>query len=186
VAGTGNIAPLTVGELLELVAAEEHAPAAGTAAALAAATAAALVSMAARRSVASWPDAPGIAAQALVRRARLLARAESGAEAFEAAVRALESGAALEPPLRRTVEELLPLADGAADVAELAATAAELGEGHVRPDAVSAAVLAEAAVRAVAILVRANLTVPNGDERLARVERVEAAAREAARRALEA
>jgi formiminotetrahydrofolate cyclodeaminase len=180
---TGPTASLTVGELVELMAGEAPAPAAGTAAAVAAAAASALVSRAARRSTESWPEASGVAAQALVRRALLLARADSSADALVTALRAFETGAALEPPLRRTVDELLSVADGAADVAELAAATAEWGEGHVRAEAAAAAVLAEAAARVAAILVRVNLTVTAGDPRLAEADAAAAGAAAAAARA---
>ena len=181
-----TLSAFTVDELLCHVADDATAPASSTAAALTAALAAALVSMAARRSEASWDAAPGVAAQALVRRARLLARADSGADALAAAVGALDTGTAVEQPLRRTVDELLAIADGAADVAELAAETALRGDGNVRADAVTAALLAEAAAAAALALVRTNLTVTGGDERLVHAEAAAASATGAARRAREA
>jgi methenyltetrahydrofolate cyclohydrolase len=180
-----GIEGLTVRELLDALAQEEPGPAASTAAALAAAAAAALVEMAARRS-SDWPEAKGIAAQAAARRARLTELAAAGAEAFSEAVEALERRKGVEPPLRRTVELLLQVADAAGDVGELAAYAAERSDWSARPDAASAALLAEAAVATAALLVRVNLTVVPDDDRLQDVSRAEAGANVAARRALEA
>ena len=179
------LASLRVDELLDLVADEAPAPAAGSAAALTAAVAAALVAMVARRSVESWPDGPGFAAQALARRTRCLELATRDAEAFESAVAALEAGQGVEPPLRHTVDVLLELAEAAADIAELAAIASERSDPLVRADAASAAVLAESAVRVTGSLVRVNLTVTPRDERLRRLEVAERAAEQAATRAQE-
>ncbi len=56
----------------------------------------------------------------------------------------------------RTIELPLRMADLAADAAELAAEAAAAAEGAVRGDAKVGALLAEAAARAAALLVRVN------------------------------
>jgi formiminotetrahydrofolate cyclodeaminase len=181
-----EIGSLTVRELLELLALEEPSPAASTAAAITGAMAAALVEMAAGRS-ADWPDAKGIAAQAAARRARLTELAGTTAEALSEAVEALERNERIEAPLRRTVEVLVAIADAAGDVGELAAQAAERADWQVRPDAVSAALMAEAAVATAAALVRANLTVlPAQGGASDYVGRAEDDALSAARRALEA
>ena len=179
------LASLTVEELLDLVAEEEPAPASGSAAALTAGAAAALVAMASRRSFETWPEAPGIAAQAVVRRQRCLELATRGAEAFETAVEALEAGEGVERPLRHTVDVLLALANAAADIAELAALAADRSDPMVRADAASAALLAESAVRVTGALIRVNLTVTPQDENLKRLELAEQAAAQAAKRALQ-
>jgi formiminotetrahydrofolate cyclodeaminase len=141
--------------------------------------------MVARRSADSWPDAPGIAAQAVARRTRCLELATRDAEAFESAVEALELGQSVERPLRHTVDVLLELADAAADIAELAALAAERSDPLVQVDAVSAALLAESAVRVAGLLIRVNLTVIPRDERLRRLDLAERAAEQAAGRAQE-
>ena len=54
------------------------------------------------------------------------------------------------------------------DVAALAAVVAERGDQALRADAVSAALLAEAAARAAATLVEVNLGTTSSDERVAR------------------
>jgi formiminotetrahydrofolate cyclodeaminase len=176
---------LTVKELLDVLALDEPGPAASTAAALAGAMGAALVEMAAQRSE-DWPEAKGIAAQAAARRARLTELAGTTADAYSEAVEALERREQVEAPLRRTVELLVALADSAGDVGELAAQAAERAEWAVRPDAVSAALLAEAAVAMAAQLVRVNLTVLPSGGPSDYIDRAENDALSAARRALEA
>jgi formiminotetrahydrofolate cyclodeaminase len=180
-----RIEALTVGELLDLLSVEDPGPAASTAAALAGAMGAALVEMAARASE-DWPEAQGIAAQAAARRVRCTELAVEGAEALAKARDALERRDGIEPPLTRTVELLLAIADAAGDVGELGAYAAGRSDWPVRPDAASAAVLAEAAVAIAGLLVRANLTILPGDGRLEELGQVEAGASNAARRALEA
>jgi formiminotetrahydrofolate cyclodeaminase len=154
------------------------------AAAVAAAMGAALVEMAARASE-DWADAPGIAAQAAARRVRCAELATEGAEALAEARDALDRRDGIEESLGRTVELLLAVADAAGDVGELGAYASERSDWPVRPEAASAAVLAEAAVSIAGLLVRANLTVLPDDERLAALEHADAGAGSAARRALE-
>jgi formiminotetrahydrofolate cyclodeaminase len=91
----------------------------------------------------------------------------------------------LEAKLRRSVELPLELGEVAADVASLAALAAERGDGTFRADAATAAVLAEAAARVAEKLVSVNLAVGRLDERRARARSNVAAAVAAAARALE-
>jgi len=78
----------------------------------------------------------------------------------------------------------LAIAETAADVASLAALAAELGEGTFRGDAAAAAVLAHAGARAAAHLVAINLGIGEDDERLRRARLAEEAAAADAARAL--
>jgi formiminotetrahydrofolate cyclodeaminase len=178
-------AGLTVGELLDELAAETPGLASGSAAALTVAMAASLVTMAARRSRDGWPEAAGVAAQSLVLRARCVELARSVAGVFAAAAAALEAGSEIEEPLRRAIDPLLAIADAAADVARLAAFTAPRCEGLMRADAVAAAALAEGAARVATMLVAANLAVQPGDDRLAWAERASEAAGQAAREANE-
>jgi formiminotetrahydrofolate cyclodeaminase len=172
--------------LWERLADPDTAPGGGSAAALAAWMAAALVAKAARHSVATWPDAAGVAAQAGSLGERCSDLAVSDAIAFAAALAALERGTQVELALAETVAELLALGEAAADVAELAARTAERCDGTFRGDAVAAALLAESAARGAAALVTANLTVAEGDARLLQARRSAEAALAAGRRALEA
>jgi formiminotetrahydrofolate cyclodeaminase len=155
----------------------------GSAAALALGTAAALVAKAARHSVGSWPEAAGAAAQARSLQARCSLLAEFDARAFAAALRALERRVDVEIRVAETLVPLMRLGETAVDVAELAAETAERCDGTFRADAVTAALLAEAAAHSAAALVTANLTVVEGDERLQRARRLAELATAAARRA---
>ena len=91
----------------------------------------------------------------------------------------------LEAKLDLSAAVPLEIAETAADTASLAALAAELGEGTYRADAAVAAVLAAAGARAAAHLVAVNLTVKDGDVRLARARASEEVAAAAAVRALD-
>lgn len=174
-----------VDALRERLADPTSAPGGGSAGGVASAMAASLVAKAARRSAESWRDAAGVAAQAesLARRCGELA--ESDSRVFAEALRALESREELERPLAESVVVLLELVEAAADVAELAARTAEHCDGTYRADAMCAALLAEAASSSAAILVAANLTVTEHDERLLRARRIAGAATAALARALE-
>jgi formiminotetrahydrofolate cyclodeaminase len=72
--------------------------------------------------------------------------------------------------LDRAAEVPLAIAEAACDVALLAAHAAERGDGEVRADAVTAALLAHGAARAAAHLVEVNLTSAVDDDRVRRVQ----------------
>ena len=176
---------LRLDELCERLA-SEAAPGAGSAVALTGAFAASLAAKAAKRSVTSWPEAPGVVAQARILAARCAELARLDAEAFGEALAALDAGSGVEAPLDRAVAVLLQLGETAADVAVLAARTAEHCEGTFRGDTASAAVLAEAAARAAEALVRGNLTVTPEDPRLARARSLTETAAAAARRALDA
>lgn len=181
-----------VGELLEQLADESPTPGGGLAAACALGMAAAVCTMAARASVSGWNGALGAAAQAGALRDRALKAAQANVRAHERALAALDEPGELRPEQRdwalgtaldRAAELPLEIGRIAADVAELAALIAREGAEATRPDATSAAFIAEAGARAAAALVAANLTVVEGDERLAAAGRSIAAAADAAARA---
>jgi methenyltetrahydrofolate cyclohydrolase len=185
---------LRLGDFLERLGTGKPAPGSGSASALTVALAAGLVVMVARRSADSWQEAGGVAAQALALQARTAPLVLADAQVWEQALEALEevvrNGDAvegdLEDKLERSTAVPLQIADAAADTAQLAALAAELGEGAYRPDAAAAAVLAAAGAKAAAHLVAVNLTIQAGDQRLARAQASEAVAADAAARALDA
>jgi formiminotetrahydrofolate cyclodeaminase len=169
---------LSVEDLLDQFARETRVPGAGPAAALMVATAAALVAMVARYSRDSWADASTTVAQAEALRRRALALARDDADALEAFLAARDTS--VEPraeardfhlgrTLERAADVPLAIAETACDVALLAAHAAELGDGEVRADAVTAVLLAHGAARAAAHLVEVNLTSGVADERVLRV-----------------
>jgi formiminotetrahydrofolate cyclodeaminase len=90
-----------------------------------------------------------VAAQAATLRQRLTALAQEDAEAYAAALDARGSGdEALKQALERSARVPLEIADAAVDVVRLAASVASHGEQALRADAVAAATLAEAVVRA--------------------------------------
>jgi formiminotetrahydrofolate cyclodeaminase len=181
--GSSASGVLWLSDLLEHASGTAAPTAAGSATGIAAAMSAALVAMAAERSRESWPGAGGAIAQAATLQQRCLELARADAEAFERAAAALERGTGVEEPLRETVDLLLALAEAACDIGELAALVSGHCERLVHADAEAAALVAEGAVKAIEALVRANLSVTPGDERLARIHRVRDAAGDAARRA---
>ena len=194
-AATGATAPLTPAGPLDAFLDELESPApspcGGSAAAFTGAMAASLVTMVARGS-ADWEDGPGIASQARALRARLTALAEEDATAFGEVLVTMRqpSGSpeqrdfALGLALLRAAEVPLRIAEAAADVAELAAAAADEGSPHLQPDATAAAALAEAATQAATHLVEINLAIVPGDRHSERAARLTAAAAEARARAL--
>jgi methenyltetrahydrofolate cyclohydrolase len=184
----------TVDELLDTVAAETSAPGGGSVAAVVTAFAAALVAMVARFSTAEWEDAAGAVAQAEALRARVLPLADEDARAYESVLVARRLPTELEPEARdaalgralsRAADVPLAIAEAALDIASLAAEVTERGNPNLRGDVVTAALLAEAAVRATANLVEINLATREDDERLARAREVVEMARRISRRVLE-
>jgi formiminotetrahydrofolate cyclodeaminase len=151
--------------------------------------------MVARCSAGSWPEASGVAAQALAIAGRAAPLARVDAQAWEAAVAALrEAGDGgpgdrdfeLERKLEQAAAVPLEIARLAADAAELAAVAGERCDGAYRADAAAAAALAAGGARAAAHLVEVNLGVREGDTRLLQARASEQAASAAAAEILEA
>jgi formiminotetrahydrofolate cyclodeaminase len=179
---------LPLGELLEEVSSPEPMPGAGYCAAVALEMAAGLVAMAARASRADWGEGRGAAAQATTLRERIAPLAERNLDAYREAV-SLLGGAepagdeSLRDALARAAGVPLEIAEVAVDVAALAAVVAERGDQAMRADAVSAALLAEAAARAAATLVEVNLGTTSSDERVARARDLAGSATAAAQRA---
>ena len=170
---------LPTGRLHDVLAEPGAGPAGGSAAAIATTMAAGLVRLVARVSH-DWEEAPGIAAQAAALGDRSLALADEDHLAYAHAVeqlRAPDRDASLGRALLRAAEVPLRISEAAADVAALAALAAQEGAETVRGDAWAAATLAEAASTAAARLVHVNLAT-RPDDGLSR--RADAAARAAA------
>jgi len=180
---------LSVAELLDQVSSPEPMPGAGYCAALALEMAAGLVTMAARVSRAEWGEARGAAAQASTLRDRVAPLAERNVEAYRDAVALLKAAESkgrdeeLRDALARAAGVPLEIAEIAVDVASLAAVVAERGDQALRADAVSAALLAEAAARAAATLVEVNLGTTTSDERVTRAGDLAGSAAAAAERA---
>jgi formiminotetrahydrofolate cyclodeaminase len=171
-------------ELAESISSAEAVPGSGWVAGVSGSLAAALVAKSAARS-SGWGGAEGGRAQALELRDRLLALAGQDARAYEQALTALERrDSGLARALAKAADVPLAIAETAADVALLAAEAAEHADGTARADASAAALLAAGASRAAARLVEANLTTVATDERVTRAQRAAEAGDDAARSAL--
>ncbi|HKF14388.1 MAG TPA: cyclodeaminase/cyclohydrolase family protein [Gaiellaceae bacterium] len=189
---TGDLLGLSLSAFLDALADEDPAPGGGSAAAIAVTMAAGLCAKAARASP-DWPEARAAVAQAEQLRRRTAPLAQSDAEAYEEALAALHLPSELEAEVRnmalgqvlaRAAEIPLVIAEASADAASLAALVAERGTLERRGDAVTAALLAEAAARAAADLVVGNLTVAPDDPRAIRARSVAEAASTSAREAL--
>ena len=172
-----GLAEQPLARFLEEVADPRPAPGGGTSAGCTCALAAALVEMAAAIARAEG------AARARALRERALELAEQELSSYEPVLVAVRlprddpaRGARLEAALSDASGPPLAIAEAAAETAELGAEVAAASSPSVRGDAVTGAVLAEAAAAAAASLVEINLSGRTGDERLER-------AREARRRA---
>jgi formiminotetrahydrofolate cyclodeaminase len=170
---------------LDLVASREPAPGGGASSAVAVALAAALTAMAARFSTEHLADADGLAGRADELRGEVVLLAPADAAAYGRVLDAQRTPREDEEARRRKVREALteaadvPLsvAGIGAEVAGIAARLVEGGNPNLRGDAVTAAVLAGAGVRAAAALVEINLSAGGADDgRLSRVAELRATA----------
>jgi formiminotetrahydrofolate cyclodeaminase len=191
VAHTVALAGRSLVEVLEAVAAQTPAPGGGYAAAAASGFAAGLVEMSAQFTLARdrYRDhherAAAIAERAVVLRAESLELGERELRAFEPVLEVMRSPEApgrserLRAALSDAANSPLAIARGAAEVAELAAEIAGVGNVHLAGDAIAGALLAEAACAAAVRLTALNLAELPDDPRLAE-------AAELARRAADA
>jgi len=173
---------------------ETSAPGGGSVAAIVTGLAASLAAMAARFSTEQWEDAAGAIAQAETLRARVLPLADEDARAYESFLLARRMSEEFDPQVRdaaigealsRAADVPLAIAEAALDVASLAAELVEHGNPNLRGDAATAALLAEAAVRAAANLVEVNLATREGDERIERARELVEMSRRISRRVIE-
>jgi formiminotetrahydrofolate cyclodeaminase len=155
-----------VAELLDRFAAKQATPGGGGAAAITAAMAAGLLGMAARFSTAQLIDSAGRAAYADRMRTQVATLAEQDAEAYQAVLAAFALPRAPDPQVRRRqIRRALEraarvpteIAEAACGVAVEAVELAKRGNQNLRGDAFTAAVLAAAAARSAAELVRLNV-----------------------------
>jgi formiminotetrahydrofolate cyclodeaminase len=144
---------------------EPDASAGGGAAAACVAELAATLLARLARARPEWRDASGTAAQALRLQGRLRVLARNDARAYAAARAALGRGdRVLGPALETAARVPGEIAAAASDVVELAAEVATHGDPSLRADALAAAMFADAAARAAALLVEVNLSTRPGDE----------------------
>jgi formiminotetrahydrofolate cyclodeaminase len=186
--------------LAALASQHELAGGGGPAAALAAAAAAALTAKVARASRATWIEAGGAIAHAESLRMQSQALIERDADAYREASAVLKQsersarrgvarpavGTPGSPHSERLAGEVLiyaadlslAIAGAASEIAQLAAEVARRCPPSLRPDALTAVALAEAAACAAARLVAVNRELPADDpRRAASCEAAEAAAR---------
>jgi formiminotetrahydrofolate cyclodeaminase len=189
----GDLLDAPLHELLDSLAGEGPSPGGGSAAAIVVAMAAALVAKVGRASKGYWPEAGGVIGQAEAFRARVAPLAQTGAEVYAEAIRALRGREALEEryrdqqlraALERSAEIPMRIAEAGSDLACLAALLVEKGNPEVRADAAAASILAESGTRVAATLVETNLGVTEGDPRVRHVKTLVAVAAEASERAL--
>jgi formiminotetrahydrofolate cyclodeaminase len=170
VAGADELLAMPLAALLEALASEEPAPAGGALAAIAAAGAAAMVEMAAsltlgrERYRAAWAEMEAARGRAAELRRTLVEQVPADAAAYGAVLDAMRLPQA-DDEARQTragaLDRALLAAAGppgrivaaAAEIADLAAAIAERGNVNVVGDAMTAAVVGEAAGRAAATLV---------------------------------
>lgn len=153
-----------IDDLLDALASERPAPAAGSAAALVGAMAAALCAKIARVS-----GNGGSTAQAAALCRRLTSLAEEDSRVFTTALTELErrdDDFKLGRALELAADAPLRIAEACVDVAALATELAGQVAGEHQPDARAAAALAAGATHAAAVLVAVNLGVSDGDERV--------------------
>jgi formiminotetrahydrofolate cyclodeaminase len=182
-----RFAELTVERFLAALAGAEPAPSGGAAAAFACAFAAALVEMAASLTTSGARlDVAAVRDQAAAIRAAATRLADDDAAAYGQVIEAWRAprddagrDERVAGALSRAANPPLAIAESAADAAELAAAVAHDGNPNLRGDAVTGALLAEAAAVAAVRLVEINLASAPGDARMQQ-------ARGLARRALAA
>jgi methenyltetrahydrofolate cyclohydrolase len=187
-----RLAEQPLAQLLDEVAAETPAPGGGSSAACACALGAALVEMAARLGIARGADIPAdVPDRARALRERGLALAERELSSYAPVLEALrrpkddpERPARLDAALSAAAESPLAIAEAAADTAALGTQVAARSSPSVRGDALSGAVLGEAAAAAAAALVEINLEGRGDDYRLVRARGARRRAGEARARAL--
>jgi formiminotetrahydrofolate cyclodeaminase len=184
----------TVAGFLEALAARSPAPGGGAVAALTCAMAAGLVEMAAAFDSGGQLDGVGERAHAL--RVRVAGLAAEDARAYGEVLEALRMPAGqertgrLDAAVSGAIECPMLLLEIAAEVATLAADVAARGNRNLEGDAITGALLAEAAARSAATLAQLNVTMLSrhavADAHLERLRPGLACATRARERAVEA
>ena len=148
-----------------------------------------LIASAARRST-DWEDGKGVAAQAQALRSRVERLAEANEDAYLAALALIDDAseqggrdATIGAALDTAAELPLAISECAYGVALLGAETASHAVPGGAEDAAAAAMLGEAAARAVAGLVACNLAALPGDERVDQARQLADITSTAARRA---
>ena len=157
----------TLTAFLDQAAARQPAPGGGSAAALTVALSAGLTAMAARFSAAQVADCQELAIAADQLRHRAAALVDEDARAYQAVLDTRRECGAGSSTAREAVQHaaIVPLriCELAGQTATLAARLAADGNPNLRGDAITAAILAEAAARSAASLVRINIAAGASD-----------------------
>jgi formiminotetrahydrofolate cyclodeaminase len=176
-----NYAELPLGRFMDMMASREPTPGGGASAAVAVALAAALTAMAARFSADHLADAETIADRAEELRNRVMPLAQADAAAYGRVLDAYRTPRDDDEKRRRRIREALSeaadvplsIAEVGVEVAGNAARLVEEGNPNLRGDAMTAAALAKAGVRAAATLVEINVSAGGADDdRLSRVDQL--------------
>jgi formiminotetrahydrofolate cyclodeaminase len=177
VTGQPGFTELPVAAFLRAMAAPQPAPAGGCAAALALAQAAALCAktarLSARQLTAERTDR--LTADAEQIREAAASLVDEDARAYRAVIDARREPAEVgrvADALSRAADVPMRILELAAAVAEMASALAADGKPALRGDALTAVLLAHAAARSAAILMRIDLAGAPGDPRLDRAERL--------------
>jgi formiminotetrahydrofolate cyclodeaminase len=176
---TGPLANERLDALVHRIATADAAPGAGPTVAWTCGMAAALTEMVCAVELRKEPDDPAAATRRRDRagelRDRALALADEDVAVYSAVTAVFARrdepghGGRLREALSHAAQPPLEIAETAAEVTRLAADAAAHARGGVRGEAVTAAVLGEAAVRAAAVMVEMNLAGARDDPRHAAV-----------------
>lgn len=157
----------TLADFLDQAAARQPAPGGGSAAALTVALSAGLAAMAARFSARQVRDAEELARQADQIRHSAAVLVDEDARAYQAVLDTRRSGGAGSSTARAALQHAavvpLRICELAGQTAALAARLATDGSPDLRGDAITAALLAEAAARSSAGLVRINIAAGASD-----------------------
>jgi formiminotetrahydrofolate cyclodeaminase len=178
-----NAAPdyldLPLGEFLDRVASDRPAPGGGSVAAIAVAVAAGLAGMAARLSKSQLDDSSELAVRADASRRRVASLARADAESYGRVLDAYREpdpetrAARVRDALSGAADVPLAVAEIGSEVAGIAARLVEEGNPNLEGDALTAALLSEAAVRAAAALASINLSTAKVDDgRIGRANRL--------------
>ena len=157
----------TLAGFLDQAAARQPGPGGGSAAALTVALSAGLTAMAARFSAPQVEDSEELAIQADQLRHRAAALVDEDARAYQAVLDTRRDCGAGSSTARKAVQQAaivpLQICELAGQTATLAARLATDGNPNLRGDAITAALLAEAAARSAASLVRINIAADAPD-----------------------
>jgi methenyltetrahydrofolate cyclohydrolase len=175
---TPDYLEMPLSRFLEHVASGESAPGGGAAVAVAVALAAGLSSMSTILSSSHLPDAAWLISRTDRLRQDVALLAQADAEAYGRVIAAQRTqDQSVQEALSNAADVPLAVAEVGAEIADIAARLAGDGNPNLKGDAIAAALLAEAGVRAMIALVKINLSAAGiEDGRLDRADELAATA----------